>query len=311
MSEKHQAKLPSVVLPTSFTSDEAKQCADIAEVSRTYGYFFLENHGIPAELLSDTIDETIRFYSQPDDQKAAYKCSPNSQFLGYRPLGAEKSLMHAGGEACEQYRIGNVVQSDARLPPVDQEFFHQPFQSGMTLFQEMAEVGNRLMSACAVGLGLSGSYFDKFLKEPLHRLGLNYYEVGAGEKIGNTVSYAMSAHIDHTIFTVLAHDQPGLEVLTPEGDWLEIPVIPGSLFVFHGDYLQRWTNGQFRAVKHRVGEITKNRVSLQYKHKPSNEIVVAPLDPFVNESDPAKYQAFDTGREYQELLKTLLVRETV
>lgn len=309
MNEQHQTNFPSVALPSAFTVADEKNCAEIAEASRKYGYFFLENHGVSATLLSATIDETIRFYSRSDDQKNKYKCSPNSQFLGYRGLGAEKSLTHAGGEACEQYRIGNIVQSDARLPPVDQEFFHQPFQAGVKLFREMTEVGNRLMSACAVGLGLTSSYFDKFLNEPLHRLGLNYYEVGAGERIGNTVSYAMSAHIDHTIFTVLAHDQPGLEVLTPEGDWIEIPVIPGALFVFHGDYFQRWTNGQYRAVKHRVGDITKNRVSLQYKHKPSNEIVVAPLDPFISENDPAKFQAFDTGREYQELLKTLLVRE--
>jgi isopenicillin N synthase-like dioxygenase len=53
----------------------------------------------------------------------------------------------------------------------------------------------------------------------------------------------MTSHIDHAVITLLTQDEPGLEVLSVEGDWIDVPMAPEALFVFVGDYAQRWTNG--------------------------------------------------------------------
>lgn len=176
----------------------------------------------------------------------------------------------------------------------------------MALFADLAAIGHRLMAVGATGLGQEPSYFNRFFDAPMHRLGLNLYEAGASARIGNSVSYAMSPHVDHAVFTVVAQDEPGLEVLVPGGEWLNVPVVPDALFVFAGDYFQRWTNGRFRATQHRVGQIRTDRISIQYKHKPSNAIVVEPLAPFVSSGRPARYEAFNTGHQYENLLATLL-----
>lgn len=288
-----------------WTIDESQQVASaVRDACRRCGYFFLNRHGVSAELIAAAFDETRRFYSLPIDQKRRFNCTAQSQFLGYRGLGAEKSLMHSGGEACEQYRIGNFVQTPAAQALAD--FFHEPFSQGTILFEELVKVGNRLMSSCAIALGLAETFFDPFMEAPMHRLGLNLFSAGAGQTIGNSVSYAMTSHVDHAVLTMLTQNELGLEVLDVEGRWINVPVIPGSMFVFLGDYMERWTNGTYRAIPHRVREVSRNRMSLQYKHRPSYATVVAPLHPFVREDLPERYEAFDTGNQYTELLQSLL-----
>jgi isopenicillin N synthase-like dioxygenase len=297
-----------VDLPLSddaWTADETQRVARVVgEACRHSGYFLLNNHGVSADLIAAAFEETHRFYSLSPEQKARFNCSAQSQFLGYRGLGVEKSRMHIGAEACEQYRIGNTVATQAISGLAG--FYHEPFRSGTMLFQEMVNLGSRLMSLCASDPGLGSTFFDRFLEAPMHRLGFNYYKVGAGQEIGNSVNIAMTAHVDHAVITILTQDRPGLEVLSPEGAWIDVPVAPDTLFVFLGDYAERWTNGAYRATTHRVREVLDNRMSLQYKHKPSYATVVAPLSPFVDENHPARYEPFDTGRQYEVLLQSLL-----
>jgi isopenicillin N synthase-like dioxygenase len=312
MNERLSEHIPFVDLPfkgAPWNAETTRHAAGaIDDACRKFGYFFLSNHGIPTDPISATFKETGQFYSRPLEEKSRYNCSANSQFLGYRGLGAEKSLTHSGAEACEQYRIGNIVATSPSSRSVNQEFFHEPFRSGMILFEEMVKVGDRLMSTCATGLGMTDTFFDGFMEAPLHRLGLNFYKVGAGQEIGNSVSYAMSPHVDHAVFTILVQDQPGLEVVNSEGEWIDVPVVPNALFVFLGNYFQIWTNGNYRATMHRVREVCKDRISIQYKHKPSYATVVAPLAQFVNEGAPARYEPFDTGHQYEELLQSLLAK---
>ena len=51
----------------------------------------------------------------------------------------------------------------------------------------------------------------------------------------------------------------GLEVLTPDGDWLVAPAIPNTFIVNLGDLMMRWSNDRWRSTQHRVAipEINK------------------------------------------------------
>lgn len=308
MDDQLSEDIPVVDWPLGngpWTIDEPRQVASaIGDACRRYGYFFLNHHGVSADLIAAAFDETRRFYSLPIDQKRRFNCTAQSQFLGYRGLGAEKSLMHSGGEACEQYRIGNFVEKPGAEALA--KLCHEPFSQGTVLFEELVKVGDKLMSSCAIALGLDDTFFDHFMEAPMHRLGLNLFSAGAGEAIGNSVSYAMTSHIDHAVLTMLTQDEPGLEVLHPERKWINVPSLQGAIFVFLGDYMERWTNGTCRAIPHRVREVSRNRMSLQYKHRPSYATVVAPLDQFVSEDHPERYEPFDTGDQYTELLQSLL-----
>src|SRR5208282_2612523 len=224
--------IPSVELPGEGAAWTAGAACDAARAidaaCSKLGYFFLRNHGIPADTIVSAIEAAREFYARPLPEKASYRSSAKSQFLGYRCLGAERSLSHSGAEACEQYRIGNVFSAGSGLRAVDRDFFHRPFQKSIVFFADMTRVGDRLMAAGAVGLKQEPNFFDRFFDAPMHRLGLNFYETGAGAKIGNTVSYAMSSHLDHAVFTIVVQNEPGLEVLSPDGDWVDVPIIPDA-----------------------------------------------------------------------------------
>ena len=70
------------------------------------------------------------------------------------------------------------------------------------------------------------------------------------------------AHSDYGSITLLFRlpSQPGLEILTPEGEWATVPVDPepGSnskdlpILVNIGDLLSYWTNGLLKSTVHRV-----------------------------------------------------------
>lgn len=75
-----------------------------------------------------------------------------------------------------------------------------------------------------------------------------------------------------------------------------------------GDYLQRATNGIYRAATHRVGAVTADRISIQYKHRPAYSTVVAPLEPCTSAGTTARHAPFDTGTQYASLLQSLLDR---
>lgn len=73
------------------------------------------------------------------------------------------------------------------------------------------------------------------------------------------------AHSDYGSITLLFQrpGQPGLEILTPEGSWAPVPIVPGvsaeaeeypfpPILVNIGDLLSYWTDGLLKSTVHRV-----------------------------------------------------------
>lgn len=70
------------------------------------------------------------------------------------------------------------------------------------------------------------------------------------------------AHSDYGSITLLFQrpGQPGLEILTPEGSWAPVPIIPDQnsadpfppILVNIGDLLSYWTDGLLKSTVHRV-----------------------------------------------------------
>ncbi|APU15239.1 2OG-Fe(II) oxygenase family protein [Actinoalloteichus fjordicus] len=188
------------------------------------------------------------------------------------------------------------------------EFYHEHFPRSLELFHHLARLGDGILAACSLDLGLDEDFFTGFLGEPLHRLGLNHYGAAAASVPGPGEVSAMSPHVDLSLLTILDQDEPGLEVRASDGAWHQVPVVPGALVVFLGDYLQRWSNGLHRAVPHRVVAVRRDRMSIQYKHRPDYGVVVAPLDRLIRPGEPPAYAPLDTGSGYLAVLRSLLGR---
>ncbi|QEU77099.1 2OG-Fe(II) oxygenase family protein [Streptomyces subrutilus] len=301
--------IPHVQLPghaAGWTSkDRAAVAVDLGRSFRRTGFVFVHNHGIPDDLIGDVYSETRRFYQLAPAQKSLYDATEQSQFLGYRGLGRERSRIHGGTEACEQYRIGHTTEEATLSCAVD--FYHGPFPKSLELLAHLTQLGDRTLAACALDLGLDEDAFTPYLiGSPLHRLGLNHYGASYPAHGGSAAGYAMSPHIDLSLLTILDQDEPGLEVRDRDGRWLEVPMVRGALFLFLGDYVQRWSNGRHRAAPHRVRRVERDRMSIQYKHRPDYGVVVRPLDVLIGPQEQPAYAPLNTGRDYVAVLRSIL-----
>ena len=86
--------------------------------------------------------------------------------------------------------------------------------------------------------------------KPLARLRVCYYEPQP-EPL-DIAHIGLGAHTDYECFTTVWQDREGLQMLSPEGEWLIVPPVDGSFAVNLGDLMQQWTNDTFVSTMHRV-----------------------------------------------------------
>jgi len=115
---------------------------------------------------------------------------------------------------------------------------------------------------------------------------LHYAETPPRDRDRNV---GIAAHTDFECITLLYQTAPGLELLGPDGRWLDAPPTDGRILVLLGDMLERWTNGYFRATGHRVRETAEQRFSIVMFVAVDDGVQVAPLSKFVSATTPALF----------------------
>lgn len=86
---------------------------------------------------------------------------------------------------------------------------------------------------------------DKTLLRVLH------YPPMTGEEEPGAIRAA--AHEDINLLTVLpAANEPGLQVMSKDGEWIDVPCDFGNLIINIGDMLQEASGGYFPSTTHRV-----------------------------------------------------------
>lgn len=90
-----------------------------------------------------------------------------------------------------------------------------------------------------------------------------------------------AAHEDINLLTILpSANEPGLQVQSQEGAWLDVPCEFGTLIVNIGDMMQEASGGYFPSTTHRVinpkgGQCNRSRISLPLFLHPRPEVVLS------------------------------------
>ncbi|ODX62490.1 2OG-Fe(II) oxygenase family protein [Vibrio parahaemolyticus] len=114
---------------------------------------------------------------------------------------------------------------------------------------------------------------DKTLLRVLH------YPPMTGEEEPGAIRAA--AHEDINLLTVLpAANEPGLQVMSKDGEWIDVPCDFGNLIINIGDMLQEASGGYFPSTTHRVINPTgarqeKSRISLPLFLHPKPDTVLS------------------------------------
>ncbi|KAI9021127.1 hypothetical protein DFJ74DRAFT_607072 [Hyaloraphidium curvatum] len=84
---------------------------------------------------------------------------------------------------------------------------------------------------------------------------------------------------DQSWITMLIQDEAGLEVLSHDGVWVDVPVVPGTVVVNIGLVLADATGGALQATVHRVNslKIKKPRLTAPYFLTPALDVPVVPI----------------------------------
>lgn len=257
--------------------------ARLVEVSRTVGFFYLTDHGVPESVQQRMVDVAGRFFALPQADKDAIAMVNSPHFRGYNRLGGE--LTNGRVDRREQIdiapdrdpipgavgpmRLQGRNQWPAALPDlrtVVVEYQH-----------ELERVSRTLLGRWAQALGARSDFFDDAFALPATLMKLVRYPARPADDDGFT-DQGVGAHKDSGVLTVLLAQEgsSGLQVERTDGTWIEATPQPGAFIVNIGEMLEVATDGRLVATRHRV--VTPpgapERLSIPYFYAPALDAVM-------------------------------------
>jgi isopenicillin N synthase-like dioxygenase len=242
--------------------------AALDEACARIGFFRLVGHGIPDDVVAEMRAATTRFFALPLAEKLTLVPADRAVNRGYAPLASEAltySLGVAAG-APDLFEAFNIGPDRVPDEPWYREAPHHFFAPNLwppglpalrpaltAYFDAAAGVGMMLTDVFALALGLPERWFRPFVDRSTLTMRVNHYERQPGAVPALPGQMRMGAHTDYGIVTVLFADQePGLQIMAPDGRWHDVAPEPGALLVNLGDLTAQWTNDRWRSTLHRV-----------------------------------------------------------
>lgn len=243
-------------IPLSLVETDLPEAARrFGDSLRRTGFAVVEGHGIPARTIAQARAMAEQFFALPEPVKQRFHIMGGAGQRGYTAFGVEtakgaslsdlKEFWHVGRDLPEGHVHAPImapnIWPDDVLPD-----FRPAFQA---LFRAFDATGLRVLKAIAVHLGQPADFFEDPVADgnSILRL-LHYPPVPAQAR-----AVRAGAHEDINVITLLlGAEEAGLQLMSREGEWLEVPAPEGSIVINVGDMLQRQTGGQLPSTTHRV-----------------------------------------------------------
>ena len=262
----------------------ARVTADLVQAAEAVGFFYVRNHGVPAELIERAIAASRAFFALPLERKLEVRISERHRgFLrtgeavmqGARQPDLKESFVWGIELAPDDQALaaGNRLLAPNNWP----DFMPELKAAFVPYLDACNRAGFRLMRCFAHALGVSPDAFLERIDRPVSRGGAIYYPPQEPDPDGER--FGVAPHTDFGCLTLLWQDEVGgLEVQAKDGHWVAAPPLQGTFVVNVGDLLARWTNDRFRSTPHRVvNRAGRPRHSIAAFVDPDFEQRVAPV----------------------------------
>lgn len=307
----------SVINLQDYLSDDpAKKAAFVQALGKAYetiGFVAVEGHGITDETISKFYELVEKFFALPLDTKVKYEVPELAGQRGYTSFGREKAKQSEVPDLKEFWQIGQYVEDEVmpaedypdNMDVTELEGFNGV---GKDLYKSFERAGAHLLRAIANYLDIEENYFAPKIKNGNSILRAIHYP-----PIINEPKSAIRAeqHEDINLITLLVGaSADGLQLLTREGEWVDVKAGPGQIIVNVGDMLQRLTNNVLRSTTHRVVNPPRekwhtHRYSIPFFLHPRSEMSLDCLANCISENNPIAYEPITAGEYLNERLREI------
>jgi isopenicillin N synthase-like dioxygenase len=305
-----------VAFPPVVDLSEADAHCQIDRACRAVGFFQVVEHGIERDTIASALTEVDEFFARPLAEKMRWTSPAPEIERGYSAKGSE-GLSYSLGLDRPPDLFEAFTMAREEYPPEDPKFVddrHHFFEPNIwpddapglrraltTYYLDVQALAHRLTTLFTQALEMELDFFETRTRHSLDTLRVNYFEGLPGQQVLDD-QFGIGPHTDYGILTVLLADgTPGLEVLTPDGEWRAVRTVPGALVVNIADMLAQWTNDHWRSTLHRVQAVRPRaglpvrRRSLPFFHEGDYDMVVECLPTCCSEDDPPRYPPVVAG----------------
>lgn len=291
---------------TLFEKDKASFVEQVGQAYKQFGFCGFSNHGISDELVEQAFEVTVKFFAQDDEVKRQYYIANQGGARGYTAKGVEIAKDSDHVDLKEFWHVGREIEGEAPhaclYPNIWPKEVVEFKEATLKLYSALEGLGNTVLCALALVLGLEENYFADKTDHGNSVLRLLHYPP---IEDSSTQSIRAGQHEDINLITLLVGShEAGLEILTREGNWLPVTMVPGAIVVNIGDMLQRLTNHVLPSTTHRVvnpqcAEGQENpRYSMPFFLHPNPEFLIKTLDTCISDDNDDRYPQSITANDY-------------
>ncbi|MER8485701.1 2-oxoglutarate and iron-dependent oxygenase domain-containing protein [Mesorhizobium sp. M1322] len=253
-------------LAATATRREERQRLQMA--CEEFGFFYLVEHGIPKEQITQAIEASRRFFALPQSIKERYGHAAQGMYptiaRGYSRLRGEILHPDAGPDPKEVFDLGIDSEGDRRPFAGSTRFpddaLAPGFARSLLALQTTVLDGvvPQLGTALADLIGMEEGWFPRHFSPPTLGQRVIRYPARGG---------TCAKHTDGGFFTLLLQEElptRSLQVWFRER-WMPVPSLPDSLVVNLGDMLQALSDDRFKSTPHQVAHSGESdRISLPF-----------------------------------------------
>ncbi|KAL8483232.1 hypothetical protein ACS0TY_026060 [Phlomoides rotata] len=274
----------------------SKAIYDISKACEEWGFFILENHGVPEELMIATFSALKDFFSLGEDEKKEYAGKSGVDPLYY--VAFDMNDVPNQPFSLWREKLWLDVHPKFYCP-------HKPqsLRAVLVEYNERSkELSRKIMEAISESLQLEHQYVDRVLglDSSYEFVVANYYPPcpHPDQVIG------IVPHTDASLFTLLIHNGvPGLQIEN-QGRWYNVDSPRNSILVIVSDQLEIFSNGRYKSLNHRVVvNEERERMSIGLEYGPSKEATIGPDAAFVEKDGRAMYRSIKYGEFIDRVFK--------
>jgi len=302
-------------LQTGNAVDRKDIATRVGRACEDIGFFMVGGHGIAHHTIERAYSMALSFFDLPEGQKLLSLKPAVDINRGYSPFRSRT----VGAEIDQALKPSLQEGFAIGQPDVpDEAYFQGPqalnnfapdiwptqpngFEEAMrAYYRSMENLSQTIVNVFADALSLPREFFADKMSHHISTLRLVHYPALQGELEPGALR--SGEHSDTGVLTILLIDEnPGLQVKSRTGDWVDIKQVPDVFIVNIGDMMMQWTNDRWVSTRHRVvnplegaGGVAR-RLSIPYFSQPNYDATIACIETCTGPDNPPKYKPVTSG----------------